>query len=46
MNVGFEKLDELMNWAAANQMYVMFDMHGAPGGQGKNSNIKSIRGLW
>ena len=39
VNVGFEKLDELMNWAAANQMYVMFDMHGAPGGQGKNSNI-------
>tara|TARA_Y200000002_G_scaffold362946_1_gene350567 strand:- start:1285 stop:3069 length:1785 start_codon:yes stop_codon:yes gene_type:complete len=39
MNTGFEKLDELMGWAAANQMYVMFDMHGAPGGQGKNSNI-------
>lgn len=38
-NAGFEKLDELMEWAAANQMYVMFDMHGAPGGQGKNSNI-------
>jgi len=39
VNAGFEKLDELMEWAAANQMYVMFDMHGAPGGQGKNSNI-------
>lgn len=39
VNAGFEKLDELMNWAAANQMYVIFDMHGAPGGQGKNSNI-------
>ncbi len=39
VNAGFEKLDELMNWASANQMYVMFDMHGAPGGQGKNSNI-------
>ena len=39
VNAGFEKLDELMDWAAANQMYVMFDMHGAPGGQGKNSNI-------
>ena len=39
VDAGFEKLDELMGWAAANQMYVMFDMHGAPGGQGKNSNI-------
>jgi len=39
VNAGFEKLDELMEWAASNQMYVMFDMHGAPGGQGKNSNI-------
>jgi hypothetical protein len=39
VNAGFDKLDELMGWAAANQMYVMFDMHGAPGGQGKNSNI-------
>ena len=39
VNAGFEKLDELMGWAADNQMYVMFDMHGAPGGQGKNSNI-------
>ena len=39
VDAGFEKLDELIGWAAANQMYVMFDMHGAPGGQGKNSNI-------
>ena len=29
VDAGFEKLDELMGWAAANQMYVMFDMHGA-----------------
>ena len=28
VNAGFDKLDELMGWAAANQMYVMFDMHG------------------
>ena len=31
VNAGFDKLDELMGWAAANQMYVMFDMHGAQG---------------
>jgi len=36
---GFARLDSLMEWCAANKMYVMLDMHGAPGGQGKDSNI-------
>ena len=36
---GFDKLDELMTWAEENEMYIMLDMHGAPGGQGKNKNI-------
>jgi len=39
IDTGFDKMDELMEWAEANEMYVMFDMHGAPGGQGKNKNI-------
>jgi len=36
---GFARLDSLMEWCAANKMYVMLDMHGAPGGQGKDVGI-------
>ena len=36
---GFTRLDSLIAWCAANKMYVMLDMHGAPGGQGKDAGI-------
>lgn len=36
---GFIMLDSLLNWAAENEMYIFLDMHGAPGGQGKNADI-------
>lgn len=36
---GFIRLDSLIEWCAANSMYVILDMHGAPGGQGKDANI-------
>lgn len=36
---GFVRLDSLMAWCAANKMYVILDMHGAPGGQGKDAAI-------
>ncbi|HET7733930.1 MAG TPA: carbohydrate-binding protein [Paludibacter sp.] len=36
---GFARLDSLLAWCAANEMYVMLDMHGAPGGQGKDAAI-------
>lgn len=36
---GFEMLDNLISWCADNEMYVFLDMHGAPGGQGKNADI-------
>lgn len=36
---GFARLDSLIAWCAANKMYVVLDMHGAPGGQGKDANI-------
>ena len=36
---GFTRLDSLVAWCAANKMYVMLDMHGAPGGQGKDAAI-------
>ncbi|TRW26442.1 carbohydrate-binding protein [Flavobacterium zepuense] len=36
---GFERTDELLQWCADNEMYLILDMHGAPGGQGKDANI-------
>jgi endoglucanase len=36
---GFTMLDSLVSWCSQNQMYVILDMHGAPGGQGKNADI-------
>jgi len=36
---GFKRLDNLVEWCAANNMYIVIDLHGAPGGQGKDSNI-------
>lgn len=36
---GFRRLDSLVAWSAANRMYLVLDLHGAPGGQGKDSNI-------
>ena len=36
---GFELTDSLVSWCAANQMYVIIDLHAAPGGQGANAAI-------
>ncbi|MCU4173911.1 cellulase family glycosylhydrolase [Carboxylicivirga sp. N1Y90] len=36
---GFQMLDELVSWCEQNEMYIILDMHGAPGGQGKNADI-------
>ncbi|MFA5815311.1 MAG: carbohydrate-binding protein [Bacteroidales bacterium] len=36
---GFVMLDSLVSWCAANQMYVILDLHAAPGGQGRDNNI-------
>jgi aryl-phospho-beta-D-glucosidase BglC (GH1 family) len=32
---GFVMTDSLISWCKANQMYVILDLHAAPGGQGK-----------
>lgn len=32
-------IDSTLAWAAANQMYVVFDLHAAPGSQGTDANI-------
>lgn len=36
---GFTMTDNLLNWCAANNMYLILDLHAAPGGQGKDANI-------
>ncbi len=36
---GFEMMDSLLAWCSDKEMYLILDMHGAPGGQGKNADI-------
>jgi endoglucanase len=36
---GFELTDSLISWCKQNEMYVILDMHAAPGGQGKDAAI-------
>ena len=39
INTGFELLDSLLDWCRDNEMYLILDMHGTPGGQGKDAAI-------
>lgn len=36
---GFAITDSLVSWCEQNKMYLILDMHGAPGGQGTDANI-------
>ncbi|MGL1934313.1 MAG: cellulase family glycosylhydrolase [Fibrobacterales bacterium] len=36
---GFDRLDSLIAWCARSELYVILDLHAAPGGQGYNGNI-------
>lgn len=36
---GFELTDQLIEWCKANEMYVILDLHAAPGGQGYDEGI-------
>jgi len=36
---GFTMIDSLLDWCSDNEMYLILDLHGAPGGQGKETNI-------
>jgi endoglucanase len=36
---GFELIDNVLEWAAPHNMYVILDMHATPGGQGAGSEI-------
>lgn len=39
LDKGFTMIDKLLAWCADNQMYLILDLHGAPGGQGGNADI-------
>ena len=36
---GFRLIDQVLAWCAANKLYVVLDLHAAPGGQGTDYNI-------
>ena len=36
---GFTMIDSLLDWCRDNEMYLILDLHGAPGGQGKDAAI-------
>lgn len=39
LDKGFKMTDDLLNWCEANKIYLILDLHAAPGGQGKDANI-------
>ncbi|MCX2573219.1 cellulase family glycosylhydrolase [Pedobacter sandarakinus] len=39
LDKGFALTDSLLSWCKANQMYLILDLHAAPGGQGNDANI-------
>tara|TARA_R110001583_G_scaffold40731_1_gene129924 strand:- start:11001 stop:12755 length:1755 start_codon:yes stop_codon:yes gene_type:complete len=47
---GFQMTDDLLQWCKENKMYLILDLHAAPGGQGNDANIsdydKSKPSLW
>lgn len=47
---GFKMTDNLLQWCGDNKMYLILDLHAAPGGQGNDVNIsdndKSKPSLW
>lgn len=36
---GFKMIDNLLDWCEDNEMYLILDLHAAPGGQGTNADI-------
>jgi hypothetical protein len=39
IETGFELIDNVLEWSAPHNIYVILDMHAAPGGQGTGSEI-------
>ncbi|REC50304.1 cellulase family glycosylhydrolase [Chryseobacterium pennipullorum] len=50
LDEGFKMTDDLLEWCKANKVYLILDLHAAPGGQGNDANIsdndKSKPSLW
>lgn len=50
LDKGFQMIDELLNWCESNQIYLILDLHAAPGGQGYDAAISdydsSLPSLW
>lgn len=45
---GFERIDSLLSWCEANEMYLILDLHAAPGGQSDEpiSDYGGFPSLW
>lgn len=39
LSTGFDIIDQLLQWCKANRIYLILDLHAAPGGQGKDAAI-------
>ena len=39
LDTGFGMVDELLSWCESNQIYLILDLHAAPGGQGQDAAI-------
>lgn len=50
LDKGFKLTDSLLSWCKSNQLYLILDLHAAPGGQGNDLNIsdrdESKPSLW
>jgi endoglucanase len=50
LTIGFALTDSLVTWCRENHMYIILDLHAAPGGQGNDLNISDRDGskpsLW
>ncbi|MEQ9286351.1 MAG: carbohydrate-binding protein [Cyclobacteriaceae bacterium] len=39
LSTGFNMVDDLLDWCESHEMYLILDLHAAPGGQGANADI-------
>ena len=50
INTGFQLTDSLLSWCEQNEMYLILDLHAAPGGQGMDAAISdynpALPSLW
>ena len=42
LNTGFILTDKLLSWCEKNEIYLIFDLHAAPGGQGNDRPIADV----